>query len=282
MHEVRTIAEEAMEGKNVMANEKVVAGKMKCGIIMPISGSRYAEQPYTDEYWKDRLQFLKDAISEAGYDPCPVWEDPKEATITSGIAKNIYGMPLAVCVLSSFNSNVLLELGMRLFADKPVLVLFDEFVKKLPFDIGPLGALEVPFHIPYSKIEELKQDIKKKLDGMTKPDYVTYFKGVLPLEAAHDVPDVNKVELSVFMNETRDAIKSTEVKVAKLSAAVEALSSPWMTGYRPTYTMDASPLYRPAVLSGVTGPTGELSRPQPVGDEFGMPFSHVGADPDVK
>lgn len=157
-----------------MSNRKIVKQRLKCGIIMPIFEQAYAGKEYSCEYWGSLKQFLCDAIKFAGFEPQPMWEDPNESSITPRIVTNIKSCPLAICVISACNPNVIIELGMRLFADKPILVVYDESIRRLPFDINDLEAYKIPYRPLYADYSHIKDEIKKRLCQMAQPDYKTY------------------------------------------------------------------------------------------------------------
>ena len=157
-----------------MARQNVRKQRMKCGIIMPISEQAYSGLEYSCAYWASLRQFLCDAIKFAGFEPQPMWEDSSESSITPRIVGNIKSCPLALCVISACNPNVMIELGMRLFADKPILVVYDESIRRLPFDINDLEAYKIPYRPLYADYSHIKDEIKKRLCQMAQPDYKTY------------------------------------------------------------------------------------------------------------
>lgn len=145
--------------------------KIKCGIMMPIALQKFGAVEYSKEYWESMLRFLEDAIKEAGYEPTPVWADDNNSTVTRRIVDNIASLPLAVCVVSSFNPNVMIELGMRLNANKPVLVLLDENTASAPFDIKDLEYYPYPTRPLYTQYVVIKKAIAEFLKKMAKPGY---------------------------------------------------------------------------------------------------------------
>ena len=148
--------------------------KVKCGIMMPIAPQKFGAFEYSKDYWESMLLFLKDAIIEAGYSPIPVWSDDLNSTVTSRIVKNIAELPLAVCVVSSFNPNVMIELGMRLNAAKPVLVLLDENTASAPFDIKDLEYYQYPTRPLYAQYPAIKRVLAEFLKKMAQPGYKNF------------------------------------------------------------------------------------------------------------
>lgn len=148
--------------------------QIKCGIIMPIAPQKFGAVEYSKEYWESMLRFLQDAIREAGYEPTPVWFDDNNSTVTRRIVENISSLPLAVCVISSFNPNVMIELGMRLNANKPVLVMLDENTASAPFDIKDLEYYPYPTRPLYAQYPSIKQAICEFLSKMVQPGYKNF------------------------------------------------------------------------------------------------------------
>lgn len=162
-----------------------------CGIIMPISPQRYGNVEYPPEYWDSMLAFLKDAIEEAGYEPIPMWEDDTTSSITPRIIRNINEFPLAVCVISAFNPNVMMELGMRLCTNKPVLVIFDEQIINLPFDIKDLESYQIPTHPIYNQYPEIRSKIGDFLHKMDQEGYKTFVENFNVANAVKSVSAEN-------------------------------------------------------------------------------------------
>ena len=115
--------------------------KLKCGIIMPISQC----SNYSAEFWAKVKNFVCEAITNAGMTPLPVWEDDKNDIIHAKIIKNIDTLPVAIGVIVGHNPNVMLECGMRLWKNLPILLLHGDG-EKIPFDVGSICSLWLVFH----------------------------------------------------------------------------------------------------------------------------------------
>ncbi len=102
-----------------------------CGIIMPIA----AMGDYDAAHWAALLEVVSRAIAKANLSPVPVWTGADFDIIHDRIVRNLYDLPIAVCVTSGLNPNVMLELGMRLAFGKPTIIVTDG-VQRPPFDIG--------------------------------------------------------------------------------------------------------------------------------------------------
>lgn len=193
--------------------------KPTCGIIMPISACTSNGIDYSVEHWQSVRLFLEDAIKEAGYEPKAVWEGEDQSIIHGRIVNNIADFPLMICVVCGCNNNVMIELGLRLMTDKPVLVIADDNYK-IPFDVNVLEMIVMPTTPDYKDYKEYKTRIKAILPKMLKPDYKTfssYFKQVSP----RGISGTEKVEVAQFMNDTKEAVQKLQSQVAVLISQKE-------------------------------------------------------------
>lgn len=131
-----------------------------CGIIMPISDT----DGYPVGHWNDVYSILCESARWAGFEPKLVSIDKNESVVVihKSIVQNIYDNPIVICDISSRNANVMLELGMRLAFDKPVIIVKDD---KTPFsfDISPIEHLHYPSDLRYKKINEFELLLKEKI-----------------------------------------------------------------------------------------------------------------------
>lgn len=201
------------------SKQKRKQAKKICGIIMPISLQRYGEVDYPPEYWNSLLLFLSDAIREAGYDPVPVWKDESLSSITPRIVKNISEFPLAVCVISALNPNVMMELGMRLCFNKPVLIIFDDQIVSLPFDIKDLESYQIPSHPIYSQYPEIKREIADRLQEMDARGYKTFMDNFAVMA------NTDKDGKGVKENRSQRIISKLKEDILNLSSRVDDIES---------------------------------------------------------
>ena len=82
-----------------------------------------------EEHWDEVLEFLKKAISEAGFKPNLVSNADEVKVIHGTIVENVGTNPMVVCDVSGKNPNVMLELGMRLAFNLPVIIIKDDHTK---------------------------------------------------------------------------------------------------------------------------------------------------------
>ena len=209
--------------------KRKAGGKLKrCGIIMPISLQRFGQIEYPPEYWNSLLMFLKDSIDKAGYEPVPMWEDEKISTITPRIIRNVLDVELAVCVISSFNPNVMMELGMRLCCRKPVLVIFDENISSIPFDIKDLEAYQIPSHPIYVQYEPIAKKISEFLHKMDSPGYKTYLDNYAVTDTGafreeEAITSRTKIEEGEIVKS--DRLQILERRISNLESCISATDS---------------------------------------------------------
>ena len=185
-----------------MSEKKHLNKTVECGIIMPISQFG----TYTEEFWSKIRKILDDAISLANMKPVPVWEDSKNDIIHAKIIKNISSLPVVIGVIVGGNPNVMLECGMRLWSNLPILLINGED-EKIPFDVGSISCLPFPKDFDYFSILKLKEQIVEKLKSFLIPDYKT-FKSYYSVPAEVEAPkDGDKIDFNQFVGEMRGEIR---------------------------------------------------------------------------
>lgn len=133
------------------------ATKGDCFIIMPIS------TPEPDHYNGDKQHFehvldclLVPAVKKAGFNPVlPVSKGSD--IIQAEIIKNLAEADLVLCDMSILNANVFYELGIRTALDKPIALVADDRLEKIPFDMAILNCKTYRADL---KSWELEKDIR--------------------------------------------------------------------------------------------------------------------------
>jgi len=148
----------------------------KCGIVMPIS----AIDGCSESHWAEVLQILKEAISDAGFDPDLVSNSEDIGVIQKRIIQNLYENEMIVCDVSAKNANVMFELGIRLTFDKPAIVVKDDKTG-YSFDTSPIEHLEYPRDLRFGSILAFKERLSKKVAATYEAsqkdkDYTTFLK----------------------------------------------------------------------------------------------------------
>ena len=228
--------------------------KKVCGIIMPIS----AHGAYSAEFWEKVKRVVCEAITLAGMTPHPVWEDEKNDIIHAKIIRNIDTLPVIIGVIVGQNPNVMLECGMRLWKNLPILLLHGTG-EKIPFDVSPIPCVPFPSGFDYFQIQELKDEVAQRLRLMVEPDYKS-FKSYYSLPAEVDVLGTkDKMDFNQFVEEIRGGFNSLATELRDSKRIIEEHIRDSMDhGYRPdssslsTGTYLAYPYYQ----MGATGPMG--------------------------
>jgi hypothetical protein len=147
-----------------------------CGIIMPIS---HVDEDHTAAHWESVLGFVKEAVTQAGLIPQPVWEKGDYDVIQAKILKNLFENEIVVCDVSTNNPNVMLELGMRLTTKKPTIIVAEEGTK-LPFDTSVIHTDFYDPRLSYGPIRDfvkaLAGKIEKKLEAARNGTHVPYLQ----------------------------------------------------------------------------------------------------------
>ncbi|GAB3233026.1 hypothetical protein GCM10027346_20680 [Hymenobacter seoulensis] len=144
-----------------------------CGIIMPIAGST----EYPAEHWAQVKSIISEAVRDAGYEARLVSDGNNSSIIHSRIVTNIYQDEIVVCDVSNRNPNVMLELGLRLASQKPVIVIKDD-VTPYSFDSSPIEHIPYPKGLDYYSINEFKRKLTARihsdLDAVKKAGYKSF------------------------------------------------------------------------------------------------------------
>ncbi|VVD91649.1 hypothetical protein PHO31112_01652 [Pandoraea horticolens] len=90
---------------------------------MPISNT----DPYPNGHWADVKAIITQAVQQiADYEPFTVdlvSSSDSGGVIQKQILHQLYSSDIVICDVSSKNPNVMLELGIRLAFDKPVVLI---------------------------------------------------------------------------------------------------------------------------------------------------------------
>lgn len=126
-----------------MTDEQLPAPRRPtCFVVMPITtGAESVYFPVDPEHFRHVYRYLfRPAIEDAGYEPI----EPEAAgseLIHARIIQHLQTADLVMCDLSSFNPNVMFELGVRIALNKPVALVHDEHTQvNRVFDIGVIQS----------------------------------------------------------------------------------------------------------------------------------------------
>lgn len=183
----------------------------KCGIIMPIAGM----PGYEATHWAEVLSLISRAIASTGRLAEPVWAGGAADIIQERIVRNLYEQPIAVCDVSGLNSNVMLELGMRLAFGKPTIIVTDEVLKP-PFDINAIEYLPYPRDLHILRAEAFIERLAERIDDISARakanEYRPFIKTFGPIEPGTPGTDVIPLERAVLdqLEQMSSAIRRLE------------------------------------------------------------------------
>lgn len=164
-----------MTKSNKEASPDSTPPNLKCGLVMPISGSG----DYTENHWAEVRAVLKEALAGTAFTVELVSDSSDVGVIQKRIVENLYSCDLVICDVSAKNPNVMFELGMRLAFDKPAIIVKDE-VTAYSFDTSPIEHLVYPRSLHYQSIVDFKKKLRDKsiatYEASKKPGYTTFLK----------------------------------------------------------------------------------------------------------
>lgn len=139
----------------------------ECFIIMPITTPPEFISSYKDdcEHFLHIMQCLfKPAVEKAGFKPIlPVTQGSE--IIHGEIISKIESSDLVLCDMSILNPNVFFELGIRTALNKPVCLIKDNIIEKVPFDTGIINyhvySPDLSSWIVKNEIEKLARHISE-------------------------------------------------------------------------------------------------------------------------
>ena len=154
----------------------------ECFIIMPLTVPETMFDKYRDgkEHFGHVLECLfMPAVEKADFKPVPPIAKGADL-IHARIVKNLETAHLVLCDMSCLNPNVFFEFGIRTALNKPLCLVKDELVERVPFDADIINydvydsRLE-PWNLP-AEITKLAEHIKTSADrGKGGNDLWRYF-----------------------------------------------------------------------------------------------------------
>jgi hypothetical protein len=173
-----------------------------CGVIMPIS----AIDGCDERHWSEVKEIVFESVRGAEMSPQLVSDDVEIGIIHKRIVQNIYDNPVVVCDISAKNPNVMLELGMRLAFDKPVVVIKDDKTN-YSFDSSPIEHVTYPRDLRYQAILAFQATLKEKIRAMLKGSNENSFLKSFGAFKTSKLEHVEGGPMDVIMDELR-VIKS--------------------------------------------------------------------------
>ncbi|MGV3662398.1 MAG: RNA helicase [Prosthecobacter sp.] len=192
--------------------------KTQCGVIMPIA----AIDGCSAAHWADVLAIIQESLEDTVFQAELVSSSNDTAIIHKTIVKNLYSNEIVVCDVSARNPNVMLELGMRLAFNKPVVVIKDD-ATPYSFDTSPILHLEYPRDLRFPSVKDFKVKLKQKViathEAAKAPgysfflaEYTIYESASLPKEevAPYDMVLKELAEVKKLVTSSKAAESSSE------------------------------------------------------------------------
>lgn len=170
--------------RKIFELSNLLGEKIKCGIIMPISDTK----GYKKDHWKEVKNILLEAFEYSEYELSIVSDNEHVHLIHSTIIENLYFNEIIICDVSSYNANVMFELGLRLAFDKPIVIIKDEKTE-FKFDISSISTIQYPSDLNYKEVQNFQKELlqitqathkKSKSDPNYSPFLKHYSASIMP------------------------------------------------------------------------------------------------------
>lgn len=212
--------------------ETVVEPARACGIVMPIS----ATPTHSAEHWAAVKELIERAARDAGFNPKAVWVAGDTDAITVRIVSQIVSAPMIVCDITDHNPNVMFELGLRLSAKFPTIIIREEGTK-MPFDIADFEAIDYPLHLKFLQtetfIKKLAVSMKDKMTAFDNKTYRAFYENLEGVPVVDPI-SVKEVPFNEFVAEKlveiSDRLDGMEARSRSLDAArfeTQSAGIPW-------------------------------------------------------
>lgn len=160
-------------GKAKAKTENKAASKPKCFIIMPITVPDHLLKTYDDDenHFDQVLKnLIEPAVHLAEFEPIPPSSDGSKV-IQRDIAEKLQKSDMVLCDMPALNPNVFFELGIRTALNKPICLIRDSDLPKLPFDTGLIGCLSYSSSPGWQLDSERKKLAKHITDTVNAREY---------------------------------------------------------------------------------------------------------------
>lgn len=188
-----------------------------CLVIMPVNDC----VPYENGHFRRVYEYIiKPACIKANFTPYQIEELQRTNQIVVNKLREVLSAELAICDLSSKDSEVLYKLGIRQGYDLPTLLIKDMITERI-FDIRGLLDIEYDETLRIDRVNRTVDEIAATLSVMyeskdIKPNSIVSLLGIQKAEIK------NKVALSTEANILLEAISNVKDQLLKGAAAVPA------------------------------------------------------------
>ncbi|QHT65850.1 hypothetical protein GXP67_03795 [Rhodocytophaga rosea] len=198
----------------------------RCLVIMPVADST----PYESGHFKRVYEYIiKPACAKAGLMAYKLEDVQRTNHIVINKLREVTSAEIAICDLSSKNSEVLYKLGIRQGLDLPTLLIKDTLTAKI-FDIRGLLDVEYDETLRVDRVNKTIEEIAETLLSMYESKGIRT-NSIISLLGIQKAEIKNKVDLSSEANILLEAISGVKDQILK--------------GNHPPQTSDAEPAAEP-------------------------------------
>lgn len=175
--------------ENIVAHVNEQATK-QCGMVMPLA----AIDNCSAEHWQEVYEIVSEAADDAGFAFSMVSQGTGSEVIHQRIVQNLHDCEMIVCDVSGKNPNVMLELGMRLTFNKPVVVIKDKETD-FSFDTSPIEHLLYPRSLHFQQIRKFKAELSEKITSLYEASLKSDYKSFLSNFGKYEVSSLETEQI---------------------------------------------------------------------------------------
>lgn len=223
------------EGKESVQRERA------CLVIMPVAEST----PYESGHFRRVYEYIiKPACIKAGLLPYRLEDIQGNSQIIVNKLKQVISAEIAICDLSSRNSEVLYKLGIRQAFDLPTLLIKDTITERI-FDIRGLLDLEYDETLRVDRVNKIVEEIAETLLAM------------------YESKDIKSNSIISLLGIQKAEIKTKAELSAEASILLEAIS-----GVKDQLLKNNNPVHTPPEQPAAESKKKELSWTDSEGNKF--------------
>lgn len=210
------MTKEKKDSKNLESSKE----NIYCGLIMPLAPMKEYPAGQFNDVQSILIHTIKN-ITEYSFKPRMVSDSTGEIDIIqNSIVNNIYEDPIVVVDISGRNGNVMLELGLRLAFDKPVVIIKDDKTDYM-FDISMIEHLTYPSDLRHTEILKFQELLKEKL-------VKTYEKSIKDIDYSPFLKNFKRIKVQTIGEETieqAEALSRIDGKLDMMSKRMQAVDA---------------------------------------------------------
>lgn len=198
---------------------------VNCGLIMPLAPMVGYKETHFSEVQSILIKTIND-IKEINFNPRMVSESEGEIDIIhNNIVNNIYDDPIVIVDISGRNGNVMLELGLRLAFDKPLIIVKDDMTDYM-FDISMIEHISYPSDLRHTEILKFQQTLKDKVirtynKAQKDENYSPFLKNFKRIKVSSiENVDVNQSEILELILDKIDKIEHKQLLIPEKNSAI--------------------------------------------------------------